>query len=197
MTKSPKKKSHFLRNIFIGVFVLIFVISAGVFTAFILNKQKVIIQQPPAQYIMKENYTKDDLLNAFRAIRKDREFAFYFRVMDKREASIALKDVMDILLEKRNRQELFEVIREKKAQVSRLSKVFFYMDYAANYLTDEKEDSVAYKVMREFLYEEFKLTVLGAFYRGTYDRNFSFEWDRSDVLSALKLKSLLTGGRPF
>ena len=128
-------------------------------------------------------------------MKQDPEFTFYFDVLDERGIQLATEEVYNILKDNNEKVRLFDQIIKGQEKVKSIGILFANIQLPADYTHHPDQYPNIQKVVYKFLYEEFKLTILGMCYKIVYNRRFFLQWDHATQSSAMKLKSIVISSR--
>ena len=182
-----------LLKLFLGVLIF----GAPVLVLLLIFKpfvsQQVAEERPAVQidYSLPLGYQRKDVTEVVKKMSEDPEYLFYFYSIGKDDIVKATYDVFEILDRARNRDALKSEIDSLQKKTQSLATMFYHLEYTDDYVDDPTAFPELQKVLKTFLYEEFKLAILGVSYKGTYDENFYFQWDRTSRLAARKLHGIL------
>ncbi|MCA9394872.1 MAG: hypothetical protein KC900_11755 [Candidatus Omnitrophica bacterium] len=182
-----------LLKLFLGVLIF----GAPVLVLLLIFKpfvsQQVAEERPAVQidYSLPLGYQRKDVTEIVKKMSDDPEYLFYFYSIGKDDIVKATYDVFEILDRARNRDALKSEIDSLQKKTQSLATMFYHLEYTDDYVDDPTAFPELQKVLKTFLYEEFKLAILGVSYKGTYDENFYFQWDRTSRLAARKLHGIL------
>lgn len=187
--------SSFGKNV-LKVFLILLVFGAPVlflilvFKPFVAKQQ---VERPVSRvnYVLPADYQRSDVTALVKKMSSDSEYLFYFYAIEKDEIVKATYDVFEILDRSRSKKALLGELQSMQQKAQSLAMMFYHLEYGEEYIADPTAYPELQKVLKTFLYEEFKLAVLGVCYKGTYDEGFRFEWDRTSRLAARKLHGIL------
>ena len=187
--------SSFWKNI-LKVLLILLVFGAPVLFLILVFKPFVAKQQVErpvmrVDYALPADYQRSDLTELVKKMSSDSEYLFYFYSIEKDEIVKATFEVFEILDRSRSKDNLLAEIQAMQQKAQSLAVMFYHLEYGEDYIADPTAFPELQKVLRTFLYEEFKLAILGVCYKGTYDEEFRFEWDRTSRLAARKLHGIL------
>ncbi len=198
LKKSYYRKSQpsAVTSFLIKTFLALLVLGAPVLALVLIFKP--FVKQPQAErpvllidYRLPDGYQRKDITEQVKKMSEDPEYLFYFYSIDKDEIVNATREVFEILDRARHQQSLQKEMLDLQKKTQALATMFYHLEYSDEYLADPTAFPELQKVLKAFLYEEFKLAILGVSYKGTYDPAFRFEWDRTSRLAARKLHAIL------
>lgn len=177
----------FLVLVVFGAPVLVLVL---VFKPFVAKKN---VERPVVRidYKLPENYARREVSETVKKMSEDPEYLFYFYAIEKGEILRATLDAYEILDRARSQESLLSEVETLQKKTQSLAVMFYHLDYDDAYIEDPTAFPELQKVLKTFLYEEFKLAILGVCYKGTYANEFRFQWDRTSHLAARKLHGIL------
>lgn len=189
----PTSMGRTLLKLFLGLLVF----GAPVLVLLIIFKpfvnQRTVEERPLVQidYSLPRGYQRKDVTETVKKMSEDPEYLFYFYSINKEDIVQATFEVFEIL-DRARRQELLKTeIDSLQKKTQSLATMFYHLEYTDEYVDDPSAFPELQKVLNTFLYEEFKLAILGVCYKGTYDEMFVFQWDRTSRLAARKLHGIL------
>ena len=166
-----------------------------VFAPFISERNR---NKYESSYRLEEGFGKPDVKTVIQRMQKDNEFWFYFHVLPSAWVEKAGDEVYAILNKNRSQAALAGQIKELQVQVRSLAIRFNAFQYPTAFLRSPQDYPVLATALVDFLYMEFKLTILGACYKSTYDIKFYFNWDVYVRQAAVELQKIIVqmGGSP-
>ncbi|MBZ0167460.1 MAG: hypothetical protein K8I00_11695 [Candidatus Omnitrophica bacterium] len=178
------------------VFLVLLVFGAPVLVMVLFFKpfvSKKNVEHPVVRvdYKLPKGYQRREVSEAVKKMSDDPEYLFYFYAIEKDEILRATLDVYEILDRARSQESLLTEVETLQMKTKSLAVMFYHLDYDDGYIEDPTAFPELQKVLKTFLYEEFKLAILGVCYKSTYANDFRFEWDRTSQLAARKLHSIL------
>lgn len=179
------------------VFLVVIVLGAPVLVLLLIFKPfvgKRQVQERPVvrvDYRLPEGYQRPDITAHVKKMSEDPEYLFYFYAINKEDIVMATRESFEILDRARDQQSLRAEMDALQKKTQSLATMFYHLEYGDEYTADPAAFPELQRVLKTFLYEEFKLAILGASYKGTYEEAFHFEWDRTSKLAARKLHGIL------
>jgi len=143
-----------------------------------------------SRYQLPEKYTRADLETMLVTMAKDPEFAFHFQVLDGEKRQEATEEMFALLLTYPNREMVHQALVEQQEKVLAQSTLFYSLDFPPEYVTGPSDFPSLDAAFWQFIEEEFKLVVLGVYYKTNLDRNFVFAWQQTAVLAAEKFEKI-------
>jgi len=192
-SKNPLKRLPIYVRI---ILVLVLLISpvAIVYVIFTpLNVKNASIQREKSlkTYAFNEDFSLDDLVRLVHQMKKEPEFMFYFIILNENEISIAAGGAFEILKRSWSKEALEQEILHLKEDVELLGRAFYYLDYPSDSAQNWDQYPELKDVMWSFITEEFQLAIIGLCYKASFDHDFSFKWNKTSLLAALKLEEML------
>ncbi|HLF17531.1 MAG TPA: hypothetical protein VI749_01390 [Candidatus Omnitrophota bacterium] len=169
-----------------------FVVIAGLFLMAQPFKKKDPLLEAIQRYRSPADYTSADIRRMVDTMREDPEFQFYFQALRGQQQNQAIDEAIAVLEANRTPASLLERIEESQGHVRGLGATFYHLEYTDEYVKSPGKSPQLEEVFWQFLSEEFKLTVLGVFYKANHDPRFVFQWDPALVLAAQKLREIWT-----
>ena len=143
------------------------------------------------QYKLPKDFDRKDVIFVVSNMRKNHELEFYFQTLNTHLLNKASEEAAQILENNRNKQGLLNQIGKMKEKVKSLSIFFESLELPDDFKEYPEHYPELHKIMYQFIYEEFKLTILGLCYKATFDPDFSFQWDVDARLSAEKIRNII------
>ena len=190
MSQQQHPKWNFLTKL-LGVFFVILVpifLLMVVFMPLISKKEKA---KYVGRYEFKEMFSKQDVAEIIGQMRNDKEFVFYFAVLTEANIESALDDVYSRMDRSRERGAYYDEMMGMKSKVQTLALLFNNATFPKEFFKDPQGYPDLCMILWSFIYEEFKLDILGASYKSTYDINFEFQWGDFDKQAAHNLHEIL------
>jgi len=193
--ESNKLKIHPAAKVFV-ILVLAFVpiaLVAAVFMPLIAGKHKQEIKEYPRLYSLRPDFTRADLSEAVDKMRQDYEFQYYFKILEKKSVALAVDQVYAQIPAKMDRQSFSVLLKAKQTEVERLGQMFDSVYFAKDDRSpdyDVKRQELK-KALCPLFYKDFKLSVMGAIYKSTYDPSFQFQWPFATLRTAINMKTAL------
>jgi len=171
-----------------GMITIPLIVIMVLFSPLVAQKQKKIYSQV---YPISENFTQEDIRSTIGKMEKDGEFFFYFMVLTDQDKEMAAEEVFQILSRNRGKDKHYRQIMESMKEAKSLATLFGTLVYPEKFHAEPEQYPVLGRTLHTFVYEEFKLTVMGLCYRSMYDKNFRFQWDETSQEAATKLQKLI------
>ncbi|MCA9404081.1 MAG: hypothetical protein KC897_09885, partial [Candidatus Omnitrophica bacterium] len=155
-----------LLKLFLGVLIF----GAPVLVLLLIFKpfvsQQVAEERPAMQidYGLPLGYQRKDVTEVVKKMSEDPEYLFYFYSIGKDDIVKATYDVFEILDRARNQDALKSEVESLQKKTQSLATMFYHLEYADDYVDDPTAFPELQKVLKTFLYEEFKLAILGVSY---------------------------------
>ncbi len=143
------------------------------------------------RYALPVDFSKTEFKSLVTLLKNDAEFKFYFFAMDEKKVEQAIDEVYQLLVSQHTQKGWQQYLEDIKTKVNAHSVHFMHMAIPEDFYEDSELYPTIVKVMDQFLYEEFKLTLVGLSYKSVYDNEFSFQWDEATRLAAQKLQSTI------
>ncbi|MCB9748000.1 MAG: hypothetical protein H6755_06290 [Candidatus Omnitrophica bacterium] len=143
------------------------------------------------QYSLPKNFTREDVLRVISNMRNDPEFQYYFLQLKENDVESAILEVLILLENTKTQHKLLVEIELFKEEVKSLALLFYNLELEESFYSNPEQFDHINKIMWKFLYEDFKLNILGICYKASFDQEFSFKWDQITRLSAQKLHETL------
>jgi hypothetical protein len=194
MTEDREQKTGGKRRMVFGLLAAAALVAGGLFlwlTAGPAAVRQISTPRVPPYFQLAEGYTGPEVLASLREVRDDPEYQFYFFLMDPDEARNVFEEVARIMTANRGEQKLRYQIEYLRAQVEQISRLFYFLDYPRRYESFPEDYPELREIMDQFLEKELTLTLVGGVYKAMYSPSFSFDWDRTSYLAAVKLRRLL------
>jgi hypothetical protein len=142
-------------------------------------------------YQLKEGFTAYDIDQIVDRMSQDHEFYFYFLTLSTDSVAQAVDEVQRLLNQNRGREALDRLLVKMmagiEAEASQLSRLSYPEDFSSR---PQNYPEITQK-MWNFIYEEFKLAIVGVCYKASYDTQFQFRWQSTTAQMAVRLKDLL------
>ena len=193
-------RKSFLANHAVRVFIFIGLIAAPVvlimmiFSPLAQKKNNAPSLEP---FRLPANYQQEDIINIIKHFRGHPDFQFYYNALAEEQVENATVEIVFILLKAKSAEALLDEITKMKNDVFLAGIMFNSVQYDDDFMEYPDDSPELRGVMWRFLYEEFKLTMLGMCYKATYDSQFSFQWPQETRLAAAKLKSMVYAIRQY
>jgi hypothetical protein len=156
----------------------------------VISRQRSTASAVPDNF--RAEFQKENIVKLVQGMRMNGEFRFYFEILSPENIEQAIDEVYSELDQNRSSVAMKELLFSKKDQVRTKAILFNSFDYSAlqSDTEDFRQESV-FQPLWLFLYEDFKLTILGICYKALYDKNFSFSWEADIKQAALNLRHII------
>lgn len=160
----------------------------GVFTPFASKK---ISERVMSNYQVPEDFKIEDITQVVKNMRSDPNFLFYFSVLDKDNIAQGTFETYEIMNRSRSNAALLSELNRLQQKTKSLAVMFYHLEYTEDFVQNPESYPDLNKIMMNFLFEDFKLAVLGICYKSNYDESFVFQWDQPSRLAARKLYTIV------
>lgn len=168
-----------------------------VFKPFVAGKQKEELAEYSEKYSLRPGFTRNDLREVVDNMRTDYEFQYYFRVFDHGSVALAVDQIGTEIAPRMEKESFRQLLESKQAELERLGMLVENVEFSDDiFRTNDENLRPLKEALWSWLYEDFKLSVMGAIYKSTYDPSFRFHWPPQTVRAAAGLKNLFQGMRP-
>ena len=188
-SKSAVKKSSVKLILAVGILLLPVVITVVIFTPFIISKTH--INNYLKIYRLPDLFSENDILQIIQKMRDDREYAFYFQNISQGRLQRAGSEVYAILDGSRSKDKMADAINAQTEKVKLLAVLFTQLQYPTAFYDHPQDYPELTHALTSFLYEEFKLSIIGLIYKAKYDRAFTFQWDAASQEAARQLQGII------
>ncbi|MGE0267547.1 MAG: hypothetical protein AB7S78_03690 [Candidatus Omnitrophota bacterium] len=186
-------RSHVIKNLVkLCLLILLFLapvlVLMGVFTPFASKK---ISERIVNSYQIPDDFKIEDITQIVKKMSLDPEFLFYFNVLDKENIARGAFEAYEIMNRSRSAETFLNEINLLQKKTKSLAVMFYHLEYTEDFVENPKSYPDLDKIMKDFLFEDFKLAVLGVCYKANYDESFLFKWDQPSRLAARKLYTIV------
>lgn len=171
------------------VFCIPIAITMGIFTPLISRKHS---QHYVGRYFLPENFSSHDMLFILERMKDDPEFAFYFRILPEDYIKKAADEIFVTMDAHRGKKALKEALLKKQARIDSLAMLLLSFDYGIPFYKNPVAFPDLNKTLWNFIFEEFKLNIMGATYKSTYELGFQFAWSSHSLHAAQKAQNIIS-----
>jgi len=143
------------------------------------------------KYKLSKDFNRAEVKAIVFTMSDDREYAFYFYVLDANSIDAVSDQAAQILRHYKGKEELLEQLIQLQKEVTSLALFFQYIDIPHDFESNPQEYPDIRTAISNFIKSEFQLTLIGLCYKATHDQDFSFTWDDQAIESANKIRNLV------
>lgn len=148
-------------------------------------------------FSLPELYSKEDVDRIIERMRQTNEFAFYFYALRPEQIEMARQEVFQILDQNRTKEMLIQTMMTQIEPTSKAAVLFSSLEYPEDFSQDMSKYPKFKEILEQFLYEDFKLAILGLCYKATYQITFMFNWDKATRSAAVKAHKLISSAKVY
>jgi hypothetical protein len=137
------------------------------------------------------HFTMADVVAVSSHMKEKEEFYFYYHSLSREQIERAIQEVYEILTGKTDQESFYKAVAVAKDRVESVAVIFNSLEYSDEYLQRPFEFPNLNRMLVFFIYEDFKTSLLGMCYKGTFDKNFHFEWKESSQEAAQRMRNIM------
>lgn len=193
-TLSPETRLRVARRLspVLKVFALVLVFVLPLAVLIFILKPIFLIQAHSSRAVsLPKTFSQDELAKFLGQLASETEFKFYFSVFEREGFEAALQDIYPLLKGSSGKETMRQMLLKGQSRVERMARDLETMDFPPQFAAQPlATPQLAYAVL-DFVYEEFKLTLMAVAYQALHDPGFFLFWNQDAQRAAHRVRGIV------